>query len=224
MSEQKKILIADDEEDITWAVSRSLLNCGLDLDVTCVNSGDEAYDSIREEAFQLVVSDLRMPGRSGLEVIREARRLHPEVKIIIMSAYGSQDMMERAESLGSFFYIEKPFDIGHLKRLILEALGVQKDGFDGRIEKAGIRKLVELNCTTRSNTSLSVSQREQKGVIYFRNGDVVHAECGNLKGERAFFNILNWNRGTFRIHYHETPEARTISRDWQALLHQRLTP
>ncbi len=216
----KKVLIADDEEDISWAISRSLHKVNPDIEVTCVDSGDKAFEHIQDEQFDLVVSDLRMPGRTGLELIAEIRIRHPETKIILMTAYGSQEVMDKSDALGSFFYLEKPFDIGYLKQLVLEALELRGDGFNGAIDRAGIRELVEMNCSNKSSSSLIIFRMEENGAIYFRNGDIIHAECGNLEGERAFFNILNWNKGTFRINRDVFSIQRTISRDWRSLLHQ----
>ena len=216
----KRILIADDEEDISWAISRSLHKDAPEMEVVCVNNGDAAFDKIRTDHFDLVVSDLRMPGKSGLDLIPELRVRHPHAKIIIMTAYGSQEVMQRADRLGSFFYLEKPFDIGYLKQLILEALNLMQDGFKGAIERAGIRELIEMNCSNKRSSSLLVSRQEENGAIYFRNGDIVHAECGSLKGERAFFNILNWTKGTFKVDRNVLSTQRTISKDWKSLLHQ----
>lgn len=220
MDMRKQVLIADDEEDISWAISRSLQKSNLDLDVTCVNDGDAAWDLVSRKSFDLIVSDLRMPGRSGFEVVAEVRRRQPLAKAIIITAYGSQDIMEHAEALGSFFYIEKPFDVGYLKQLILEALDLRQEGFNGSIDRAGIRELVELNCSNKRSSALWISRKEESGAIYFRDGDIIHAECGSLKGERAFFNILNWNKGTFKVDYNILATKRTISRDWKTLLHQ----
>ncbi|MFQ5648811.1 MAG: response regulator [bacterium] len=220
MEKPKKLLIADDEEDISWAVSKSLKKSNLNIDITCVNNGDAALELLRRQPFDLVVSDIRMPGCDGLRLIREIRKHHPATKIIIMTAYGSQEVMDRADALGSFFYLEKPFDIGYMKQLIMEALDLRQQGFKGSIDRAGIRELVQLNCSNKRNSSLFISRQEENGAIYFKNGDIVHAECGQLNGERAFFSILNWNRGTFKIDYNPSSTKRTISRSWKTLLHQ----
>ncbi len=220
MSFCKRILIADDEEDITWIISRCLTNLGLDLEIQCALNGDDAFELLQQRAFDLIVSDIRMPGRDGLELTMAARQLYPGTKVIIMTAYGSSDVMARTDALGGFFYIEKPFDIGHLRHLILEALELEDVGFTGAIEGAYIRELVELNCARKRCLSLHVSGTKEDGAIYFKDGNIVHAECGALKGESAFFNILNWRKGTFKISHNFPVVKRTISRDWRMLLHQ----
>ncbi len=220
MTQVKRILVVDDEEDITWAISKSLTNCEFHLDVACLHDGNSALELLEEQSFDLVISDIRMPGRDGLQLVLDIRRLHPKTRVIIMTAYGSSDVMERADTLGSFFYIEKPFDIGYLKQIVFQAVGLGALGFNGAVEHADLKDLVQLYCANKSSSSLSVSAADEMGKIYFRNGDIVHAECGTLHGERALFNMLNWTNGTFKISRDDRAQSRTISRHWRTLLHQ----
>lgn len=221
MTAPKKVLIVDDEEDITWGISKSLAKT-YDFEIDCAHSGDAALEILSRKHYDLVLSDVRMPGRDGLQLLLDIRRICPNTKMIIMTAYGSQEIKHQVESRGGFFYIEKPFDIGYLKQIILEALEIDDNGFNGYIDNAGIRELVELNCTRKRNTLLSITKNEKQGTIYFDNGDVIHAECGELKGERAFFNILNWGSGSFKIKPASIKQNRTILRDWRTLLHQSI--
>ncbi len=220
MTAHKKILIVDDEEDIAWALSKSLGKSYYDFEINCVNAGDKALVLLSNKKYDLVVSDIRMPGRNGMQLILDIRKKYHKTKIIIMTAYGSQKIKEQVENRGGFFYIEKPFDIGYLKQIIFEALEINNNGFRGYIESTGIRELVEYNCARLRNSSLLITRNQEQGTIYFKNGDIIHAECGELSGERAFFNILNWNTGTFKIKPSDFKINRTIVRDWKSLLHQ----
>ncbi|MFQ5706481.1 MAG: response regulator [bacterium] len=219
MSKAKKILIVDDEEDLVWGIAKSLeKECGA-LEVECVLSGDDAWQLLEKARFDLVVSDIRMPGRSGLQLLMDIRQKYPQTKIIIMTAYGSEAIQTAVDKRGGFYYIEKPFDIGHLKQLILQALNLDKFGFKGYFYSAGIRELVEFNCTTKRTSSLMITRDKEKGNIYFKNGEIIHAECGELKGESALFNILNWSRGNFRMISKTFEIKRTILKDWKVLLY-----
>jgi CheY-like chemotaxis protein len=219
---RKRVLIVDDDEDLTWGIAKNLAKENNKFEVQCVNSGDQALNLMKKKSFDLIVSDIRMPGRDGLQLILDVKKKYPATKVIIMTAYGSQEVQEEADKCGSFFYIEKPFEIGYLKQLISQALNLYLSGFKGYLYSSGIRELVEFHCTSKRTSSLMVSKDREQGKIYFKNGEIIHAECGNLIGERALFNILNWGRGTFKI----TPDVfrikRTILRDWKTLLHQSI--
>ncbi|NIR47493.1 response regulator [candidate division KSB1 bacterium] len=215
---QKSVLIVDDEEDITWGISRSLAKT-YDLKIHCVHSGDEASKALKKTKFDLVVSDIHMPGRSGLQLLLDIRKNYPGTKIIMMTAYVSQEIKQQIESRGGFFYIEKPFDIGYLREIILEALETDDNGFNGYIDRSGIRELLEFSCARKRDFSLLLAGNGEQGTICFKNGDIIHAECGDLIGERALFNILNWGSGTFKIEPRLIKKDRTILRDWKTLLH-----
>lgn len=220
MAAHKKVLIVDDDEDLTWGIAKNLINKNNSFEVQCVNSGDQALNLMKKKRYDLVVSDIRMPGRNGLQLILDIRKKYPKTKIIIMTGYGSQEIQEEADKRGSFFYIEKPFEIGYLKQLIYEALNVYGSGFNGYLYSSGIRELVEFNCNSKRNSSLMVSKDKELGKIYFKNGEIVHAVCGDLIGERALFNILKWGKGTFKIIPNVFTIKRTIIRDWKTILHQ----
>ena len=220
MTVHKKILIVDDEEDITWGISKSLEKPLYGFDIQCVHAGDQALELLHRTKFDLVVSDVRMPGRNGIQLISDIRNNFPHTKVIIMTAYGSSQLKEQVENRGGFFYIEKPFDVGYLKQIIFDALDVKYNGFKGHLESTGICDLVEYNCLRKRNTSLLIIHNQEQGAIYFKNGDIVHAECSDLEGESALMNILKWNTGTFKIRPIDSKINRTIVKDWRRILYQ----
>ena len=88
----------------------------------CAHNGDEALTVLTQRAVDVVISDIRMPGRDGLQLMHEIKAHYPSTKIIIMTAYGSQETRKQIAARGNVFYIEKPFEIRSLHRLIHEAL------------------------------------------------------------------------------------------------------
>jgi len=119
----KRILIADDEEDLTLGISRSLAKDRGRYEVICVNSGDKALEKLAEGSVDLLVSDIRMPGRSGLDLLNEVRQKYPRTKVILMTAYGSPELHTKVQEAGSVHYIEKPFDMLCLRKLIHQTIG-----------------------------------------------------------------------------------------------------
>jgi len=128
---RKSILIVDDEEDLTWSISRSLRRHDDIFDIACVNSGNEALKILRDRQMDLVISDIRMPQVDGFALINHVRANYPRSQIIIMTAYGSSEIQDQVQALGAIYYIEKPFEIRYLRKLIYEALAISDDGVDG---------------------------------------------------------------------------------------------
>ena len=88
--------------------------------------GNTAIDKVRSRRYQLVLSDLKLPGNSGLDVLREARRVEPTLPVILVTAYGSVEEAVTAMKEGAFDFIQKPVDLDHLK-LLLERAARQQE-------------------------------------------------------------------------------------------------
>ena len=118
----KKILIVDDEDDLTWSLSRKLSRDESCFDVYCANSGKSAIDLLDKTGIDLLVTDLRMPGINGLELLNVIKANHPNVRVIVMTAFGSMEIKQAIKRLGEVAYIEKPFEIKELRKMILDLL------------------------------------------------------------------------------------------------------
>jgi CheY-like chemotaxis protein len=115
-----KILIADDERAICAAFSELLLLEGHTPLVAA--TGDEALALVEREHPRLVFLDLRMPGMSGLEVLRELNARQPELPVVLMTAYGTVDTAMEAMRLKAFDYLGKPVELKQLRKLLARAL------------------------------------------------------------------------------------------------------
>lgn len=115
-----KILLVDDERSVKWALQQILAADGHTVETA--NSGEEGLLKAREQAFELVISDLRMPGISGLEMIRELKKRQPSLRTIICSAYGSMESVVEAMRLGVNDFLVKPFKMALMKEAVSQIL------------------------------------------------------------------------------------------------------
>lgn len=118
----KRLLIVDDEETLTFSLYQSFINAPVDCEVLTAASGEEALQKLESGPFDLVITDIAMPGMDGLELLQYIKRKYPATKVIVITAYGSDERQERAYQLGAEKYIEKPFDIKELKSLVLNLI------------------------------------------------------------------------------------------------------
>ena len=118
----KRLLIVDDEETITFSLYQSFIHSANDYEVVTAASGEEALDRIKENSFDLVVTDIMMPGIDGFELLNAIHTENPETNVIIMTAYGSEIYKERAMKEGARYYVEKPFEMKDFKKLIIGLL------------------------------------------------------------------------------------------------------
>src|SRR5690349_13254888 len=106
------ILIAEDEEPIRLLLREFLEGEG--FDVGEATSGLEVQAALAEKSADLVLMDVRMPGKTGIDVLREAQNPGDGLPIIVMTAYSTANMAIEAIQLGAYDYIPKPFDLDHV--------------------------------------------------------------------------------------------------------------
>jgi CheY-like chemotaxis protein len=213
----KRVLIVDDEETLTWSMAKSLSKDKDKYEVMIANNGREALQLLKTSRIDLVISDIRMPDINGLDLLVMIKKEYPETKVIIMTAYGSSDVQKEANQRGSLFYIEKPFEISDIRKIIIDLIG-KKRGFQGKVMGLQLTDIIQMNCLSRLTTALIVTRDGEKGVIYFNEGEVVHAECGERKGTEAFYKILGWQEGEFVSNIGFVPPIQTIYQSWEHLL------
>ena len=213
----KKVLIVDDEETLTWSMAKSLSKDRDKYEVIIANNGKEALGLLKKDKIDLVISDIRMPDINGLDLLVQIKMNHPQTKVIIMTAYGSSDVQREANRRGSLFYIEKPFEINDIRKIIIDLIG-KKKGFQGKVFDVQLTDIIQMNCLGRLTTALVITRNGEKGVIYFNEGEIIHAECGEKKGSDAFYRILTWDEGEFVSNIGFIPPVQTIFQSWEHLL------
>ncbi|HMJ15104.1 MAG TPA: response regulator [Polyangiaceae bacterium] len=115
-----RILIVDDEGSLLVTLVANLELEG--FEVIGVQDALSALQLVREQRFDLVLTDIRMPGMSGVELFRAIRSLHPDMPVLLMTAFAAEALIEEAIQEGVFAVLPKPFDIEHVIFALLRAL------------------------------------------------------------------------------------------------------
>lgn len=114
----KNILIVEDETNVRESLRSWLVELGCQVEVT--SDGEEALKKISEKEFDAVILDLRLPGKDGLQVLREARLKKPKLNGIIITAYPTTATMAEAIEIGAVDFLSKPINLSKLEKLIQE--------------------------------------------------------------------------------------------------------
>ena len=122
--ESKPILIVDDEKNIRMTLSQSLESLGMETDMA--GNGEEALAKLKEKDFGLILLDIRMPGMDGMEVLRQVREVRPDIRIIMITAYGTIESAVEAMKLGAVDFLQKPFDPAEIRELVSRVLNREK--------------------------------------------------------------------------------------------------
>jgi DNA-binding NtrC family response regulator len=117
------LLVVDDERGLCAGVQEALRREGYRVDAA--NDARRALEFLRTRVYHLVVTDVRMPEMSGLQLLQEARQRNPETQFILMTAYGTVENAVEAMKAGAYDYLTKPLDMQRLRVLVLKALEFQ---------------------------------------------------------------------------------------------------
>ncbi|MAZ09264.1 MULTISPECIES: nitrogen regulation protein NR(I) [unclassified Limnobacter] len=116
----RPIWVVDDDHSIRWVLQKAISREGIPCEI--FSSAAEVLERLETEVPQVLVSDIRMPGQSGLTLLSKVRELQPDLPVIIMTAYSDLDSAVSAFQGGAFEYLPKPFDIEKAVELILRAV------------------------------------------------------------------------------------------------------
>jgi DNA-binding response OmpR family regulator len=122
----RRVLIVDDEKNIRFTISKSLES--MDLETDRAFNGEEALEKLKEKDFDLMLLDLRMPGMDGISVLRLARQLRPDTRVIIVTAYGTLESAVEAMKSGAVDFIQKPFAPDEIRAVVSQIIDGDKLG------------------------------------------------------------------------------------------------
>lgn len=109
-----RVLLVDDDPLVLWSLHQSLTAAG--HVVTQTGSGNEALSLLQADSFDIVLTDLKLPGADGFKVVEASRTLSPNIPVIMISAHGKGDFQEKIRTYGIHF-IDKPFNVNEVVRL-----------------------------------------------------------------------------------------------------------
>ncbi|MDP2235663.1 MAG: sigma-54 dependent transcriptional regulator [Bacteroidales bacterium] len=119
MSKKISLLVVDDEESVRDSLHNWFLEDG--YNVACAESAKEALALLENESFDIILTDIKMPGMDGLEMLKRIKTLKPDAVVIVMTAFATVDTAVQALKDGAFDYVTKPFDPDDLSHLIRNA-------------------------------------------------------------------------------------------------------
>ena len=179
-STRPKVLIIDDELGPRESISYLLQS---EFDVQTVDRVDRGLDLIKKDSFAVVVMDIRMPQKNGIQGLEEIRRIDPDVAVIMMTGYGALASAQAAISLGANEYLKKPFDVDVLQQAVRRHA---KEGLERKKRSALLKSLEDMYEAVKRE-----QKKNQFQVGYGQAAaEMVHDICNPLVVTIGYTNML----------------------------------
>jgi len=192
MSEHMIMLVDDDIsflENMKDGLEYSIKNLKL---ITHTNAED-AWKSLGKHPISLLITDQKLPGMSGLELVNLVDKKYPAIPIILITAYGTPKLKDHAMNRGAIKFVDKPIDLKEMIREVEKGLELSGDELTS-IRKMSLATVLELISMEKKTASVVVKSRKtnKSGRIWFKEGSLIDAEADNIEGIEAVFEMLSF--------------------------------
>lgn len=123
----RRLLIVDDEQTLVFFLKQGLQDSEIKWTIDGTSSSEDALTKLTYNRYDVLITDLKMPGISGFTLVEVARSLQPDIGVIVMTAFGSSEVQDEADRLKVDGYLTKPFPTAKLQEMIIEIL-TTRDG------------------------------------------------------------------------------------------------
>ena len=170
MPANQQVWVVDDDSSIRWVMEKALTRAGLEC--RAFDSGDAVIDALESDTPMVVVSDIRMPGMSGIALLSRIKAKHPDLPVIITTAHSDLDSAVNAYEEGAFEYLPKPFDIEEMVATVTRAQSQQTQNSDST-EEAGDRRTTEIigNAPAMQEVFRAIGRLAQSHITVLINGE-----------------------------------------------------
>lgn len=193
MDDTIKILVIEDDDSGREALALLLRSAG--YEVTSAATGESALDFIDSEEYQVIVSDLFLPDKSGFDILQSVQKISPATEVIVVTGHASAQSAVRAMKEGAFDYITKPIDFDELKIVVSKALDKQKLMSENIYLRRQLQGRFEFNNIIGSSPAMNLLFERMSRIVKTDSAVLISGESGT--GKELVAKALHYN-GTRR--------------------------
>jgi len=186
----KTLLVAEDDRS-TLSLYRAGLKGLQGFKILMAENGGQALEMLRQEPVHVLVTDLNMPVMDGFNLIAKASRFYPQVPIIVMTGLDESQHLNTPLQLGAIRILTKPPRLTILMDAIRAAAQFEPAGM---VRGIGLNSILQLLSWEKKSCTLTVKSEAGMGLLYLKNGEVVHAAYREEEGLPAAYQLLIWDR------------------------------
>ncbi len=203
-----KVLIVDGNPEFLEDTRKGLEKVR-QFEVLTAGDGDEAISVMSASPVSVLATDIETPSLDALELLAYMSQNHPNTPCIVMTDRGKPWFKKRISQQSFLYHLEKPFEIKSLVSALFVGLNLRDEGDSAKgMTMSSLLPLLELQQKTCRMQVRAKGRR--KGFLYFEEGEIIDAHCGDLSGQEAAHEIASWNRISFS--FSELPRRRSRRR------------
>lgn len=213
-----KVLIIDDDQALLRLLEKELEEYADFFSVATAADGQSALAILSGTDVSVILTDLRMPGLDGFELMGLVTKNYPDIPVIAMTAFDKPKTKDVVMKSGAVDYLTKPVDGMGLFRRIMKILKKKEEG--GSLNKVSLETYLQLVEMEEQTCTLRIRRESgnRSGILFFRNGQLMDARIGNLKGIDAAYEILSWAGVSLSIENSCAVSEKLIDGELQAIL------
>jgi CheY-like chemotaxis protein len=220
---RKKILFVDDDANLLEVLRQMMVHfSGGTWEVLTALDVSKAMSILQEQKLDLLVIDIHMPLVDGLQFLNLLQRKYPNLLKVILTGDATEQHRAACLSNGAELFLEKPRDEGGWRSVyatLHELTRFQpEEGFRGVLRRVGLPDVLQMECLARHSVVLKIQAGSVQGLIFVKDGQIIHAQCGSRSGDEAFNYLMGLAGGEFDVQAFAEPPAKTISGSWEFLL------
>jgi len=220
---RKKILFVDDDVSLLEVI-RQLMGhfAGGSWEILTAPEVSKALEILQEQRIDLLVIDVHMPLVDGVQFLGLLQRKYPNVLKVVLTGDATEHYRAACLGSGAELFLEKPRDEGGWRSVyatLNELTRFQpEEGFRGVLRRVGLQDVLQMECLARSSAVLKIHAGSVQGVVYVKDGQIIHAQCGSRSGEEAFNYLMGLAGGEFDVQPFSEPSTQSITGSWEFLL------
>lgn len=214
----RKVLFVDDDQIMLLAIEKRFAAFSDSFTMIMAHDGFDAVQKLKKNSVSLIILDLKMPRMDGMSLLTHARDKFPDIPVIIVSGYRTDEMYKLAKAKGVIAYISKPFQVDDLGKIIMSTLHKESDGgIMHNVSPTVFLQLMEMEAKTCTIRILEKTT-EKGGILYFRDGKLLDARVGEIKGINAAYKVFTWEEVTLFIQNECIPLENKINSELQPII------
>jgi len=220
---RKRILFVDDEVGLLDFLQQLMGHfAGPAWEIFTAPDVSKALGILQEQKVDLLVLDIHMPVVDGLQFLGLLQRKFPNVLKVVLTGDATEHHRATCLSNGAELFLEKPRDEGGWRSIFATLHELTRfqpeEGFRGVLRRVGLQDVLQMECLARNSSVLKIHAGSAHGTVFVKEGQIIHAQCGNRIGEDAFNYLMGLTGGEFDVQPFTAPPAQSISGSWEFLL------